>query len=612
MTTLEARRARFWRRLALAAALAVLPGASLARPEPPAPDLDAARRLTWDRYTRGRGIEALRGLSAEYPGAVEPRFELGRVLTWDPATRAEGIDLLRDAARTAPHRHEITEELADVLSWDRETRGEAIDLLGQVLARQPERSSSALLLAEILSWDPGRRAEAETLIRGVLRREPDSVPARLALARLARWRGDASAARMLYHDILSGSPHDRDARLALAELDLSYGRSGDALANLEALPEGAADSPAVHRQRAAIYEAMGRPARSAAEYRAALAADPADEAARHGLARAEQELDPRLDLGLDLGTESGDPETSKVQTVALPLRFTFHPGGHDLAVALIGYFASYHNDPGSTSDVAIGVGLETPLGTGTQLTGDLVLHDFEEAGSDWSGELGARFRPSGEWTLRVGARRGMLDSSRLSLGGEVIDGTLYGPVFANELFGAVAFAPGAWDFWARLAVAGVEGAAVRDNDRNSVFAGFGRTWRTGRMTLRPGYSLTYLGHDLDLGGFPPADLGGNGVDAPGVGGYFSPFRFLNQMIRLDWGLTLTGGGRFSAGAAVGRQYVDDALSGGYGAADTSAEAYADLSLPLADRVTLQARLSYQDVAAAFDRTILHLGLGLRF
>lgn len=612
MTTREDRRASSWRRLALAVTLAALPGLSAATPDPAAPGLEAARRLTWDRATRGRGIEALRALVAADPRAIEPRFELGRVLTWDPGTRAEGIAVLRDTARAAPERDELIEALAEVLSWDRGTRNEAIDLLGGVLARRPERSSSALLLAEILSWDPARRSAAEALIRGVLRREPGSIPARLALARLARWRGDPSEARRLYDDVLARSPHDRDARLALAELDLAFGRSRDALAYLEALPAGAADTPAVHRQRAAIFEAMGRPARAAAGYRAVLAADPDDEAARRGLTRAEQDLDPRLNIGLDLATESGDPQTSKVRTAALPLRFTFHPGDHDPAVSWLGSFANYHNDSGSTTDVAIGIGFEAPVGNATQLAGDVVLHDFEQAGTEWSGELGARFHPSGPWTLRIGARRETLDSSRLSLGGEEVGGTLYGPVFADELFGAAAFTPGAWDVWARLAVAGIEGTAVQDNDRDSLFAGFGRTWRTGRLTLRPGWSLTYFSHDLDLGGFPPADLAGDGVNAPGVGGYFSPFRFLNQMIRLDLGLTLAGGGRFSAGAAVGRQLVDDALSKGYGAADTSAEAYADLTVPLADRLTLRARLTYQDVAAAFDRAILHLGLGIRF
>ncbi len=151
-----------------------------------------------------------------------------------------------------------------------------------------------------------------------------------------------------------------------------------------------------------------------------------------------------------------------------------------------------------------------------------------------------------------------------------------------------------------------------DNDRDALFGGFGRTFHRGSIRFRPGYAFFYMAYDQDLSGFPPDDLGGDGRTAPAAGGYFSPARFINHMARLDVVWSLPDHTTLAAGGGIGQQKVDDTLTDGLGRATTSADLYVAARWRLSKNVDLRLRASFQNVAAAFDRTRFSAFLVRRF
>jgi tetratricopeptide (TPR) repeat protein len=532
---------------------------------------------------------------------VAAAFERARRLTWKSETRSEGIAALRELTTEHPGRLEIAETLAEVLSWSTVTRPEAVDRLRRILAADPERNSTRLILAEVLSWSRETRPESEELYADVLRRDPDSVEARVGLARLHSWRGEMDRAETLYREAIAGDPEGEEARLGLAEVQRWSGRPRASLETLAELPPASRDSVAARRHRAKAYRDLDRPALALAEYEALLSSEPDDEEALRETRSLRRRLRPRLEIGLAGSTESGDPRTSKLETVGLPASWTVRTA-RDLEYKLRAGAWSFDNDRGSTRRLSAGGGLDTPLGDRLVLQAAADLHDFEEADTEVTGRLVLAYAPLDRLKLRVGFDRDLLYDSRLSAAGEETAGIFYGPVLRDDLFIALSCRPGpAWDLWVRGSTGSADGTNVEDNDREAVFAGFGRSFRWAEVWLRPGYTFGWMSYDKDLSGFPPADLGGDGLDSPGLGGYFSPFRWVNHMVRLD--VTWPGGSTLDwrAGVGVGRQEVED--TGTDGSDDrTSSEAYLGLRWRLTEDLGLRGEVTYQDVAGAFDRT----------
>ncbi|MFQ5669549.1 MAG: tetratricopeptide repeat protein [Acidobacteriota bacterium] len=587
----------------LAALLVSLPGGprAAAAPEQEAA-LESARRLTWKAETREAGIASLRRLVAKHPDGVEARLELGRVLTWKQSTRAEGIRLLRAVHAEVPQCADVTEALAEVLTWNPGTREEAIGLLRRLGRDHPEWVSARLVLAEVLSWDRSTLNEAIGLYRKTLAQSPDSAKARLGLARTLSWQGDLEASRTLYEEALAREPGDPVARLGLAEVERWSGRSRISLRVLGTLSPEETDSPAAHARRGDAYADLGRPALALAEYDAILAVDPDNEAARRGANHARRKLRPSLETGASGSTESGDPRTSKVQILSLPITYRWHPAG-DAEVRLLARPAFYDNDRGTTETVSAGATFETPVGLRSRLHAQVMGHDFEDTDSEITGRLEWRVAASDRVVFRVGGERELLQDSRLSAVGESLGGLVFGPAVQTEAFLEITVHPGrAWDASLRGATGTVEGDNLRDNDRRALFGGFGRSFHLGNAWLRPGYSATWFSFDRDLSGFPPGDLAGDGVDSRGVGGYFSPFRFLNQMVRLDTAWSMGQRLEFSAGGGIGLQQVEDIGSPDFDDTTTSSDAYFRLQWQIALDVALRASVSHQDVASAFDRT----------
>ena len=573
--------------------------------------LDDAARLTWRLETRATGIAALRTMVAAEPDNASARFELGRVLTWDANTRPEGIELIRDVLERQP-RPDVEEALAEVLAWDPATRGEAVRRLRSVVERAPARVSARLKLAEVLSWEADTRDESRTLYVGVLRDDETSVEAAVGLARVLSWSGRIPESRAWFQLALVRNPEAQDARIGIAELEGWNGRARASLKTL-LLPSGQAiDTPDALRLRAQAYSQLGRPARALDQYERLLALDPGNAVALTASRRLRQQIRPSLEIGTELSTESGDPASTRVETASVPFRFSFHPQGRDTEIALTWAHASYRNSRGSIPDRLVGAGVDAPIGTRVRLSGDATVHSLAGAEGTVTGKGEMQIALNDTVDLRLGVAREQLSSSRLSLAGEWVEGTFYGPSFVNQATLALGAHARGWDVWASGTAGAIRGTSISNNARRELFAGGGRTFHPRSVTLRPGYSLAWMSYDVDLAAFP-GEFSGDGVSAPGIGGYFSPSRFLNHMARLDVTLPIGESVVLVGGAGYGRQQVEDAWARGTAVPWVeSSDAVLGLRTRLGGRMSFGAQATYQNVAAAFDRTAVRVTLGYGF
>ena len=539
--------------------------------------VEDAIRLTWRLDTRPEGVVALQAIVSGAPDDANARFELGRVLTWTAETRGEGIAHLRRVLEQAPRRHDAAETLADVLSWDPQMRPEAIQRFRALLDDEPARTSARLKLAEVLSWDPATRDESRDLYVRVLRDDPQSESAVVGLSRLLAWQGRTRASlQMLSSSAATGS-----------------------------------ETPDALRIRAQAYAAIGRPARALDQYERLLAVEPADAAALRESRMIRRVLRPSLDMATEVSTESGDP-ASKVESSSVPFRVAFHPAGGDLQLSVTGAQVWYRNGSGSSRDRFAGAGLDTPLGNHVRVSGDLVSHEFDRAGRTLTGRSQIQIALHDGYEVRVGASREQLASSRLSLAGEQFGDTFYGPSFVTQITVGGSASPGAhWDVWAQGTAGRIRGENVPNNSRQEAFAGFGRSFRIGAATVRPGYSLAWMSYGLDLGGFP-SSAAGDGVNAPGIGGYFSPLRFVNQMARLDATVPIRDAFSIFGGAGVGRQRLEDSGSRGVASGTASSEGYLGVRVLAGERVSIRTQANYQDVASAFNHLVAQLSVTYGF
>jgi tetratricopeptide (TPR) repeat protein len=539
------------------------------------------------------------------------QFEDARRLTWDSSTRQQGIAALRSLVADHPGRLDMREALAEVLTWREKTRPEGIQLLESVLAEDPGRQSTRLILAEVLSWDRTRRDEAVELYQEALEIDPDSTPARVGLARVTSWQGDLAASHELYVDALRRDPADPKARMGLAEVQRWSGRSRDSLNTLSELDEKSINQPEARHRRAEAWLDLDRPARALDEYEAILATRPDDEKARRAVVSLRRDLAPSLEFGVEGNTESGDPLTSKLRSVNAPLVFNW--GSRDWRYHAGAGLAFFANEPGSTRRTSVGGGANGPLGMRVRLAADAALRDFQGGDTEITGRLDVRIEATPRLEVVTGVRRKLLDDSRMAAAGETVGGVRYGPVLENAFFAGLSARPGRrWDLSAQGTLGSLGGEQVQDNNRQAFFAGFGRTFQPGRFHLRPGYTYMWMSYDLDLSGFPPQDLGGDGINTPGVGGYFSPRKFSNHMARLDASWDQGQRASYAIGGGLGLQRVEDTFTVGFGDPTLSSDVYARARWVLTTNWDLRGRASYQNVAAAFNRTRLSLFAVRRF
>lgn len=573
--------------------------------------VEDAARLTWRLETRADGIAALRALIAEAPDDANARFELGRVLTWDPNTRAEGVTLLTGVLERQPARTEAQEALAEVLSWSPSTRPDAVQMLRDVVRRDPARVSGRLKLAEVLSWDSATRDESRALYQDVLGDDKESVDAAIGLARVLSWSGRLAESRAWYELAFVRNPEAPGARIGIAELQ---GWNGRALASLNTLSMKSGDrldTPDALRVRAQAYSQIGRPAQALDQYKKLLTIDPGNTTALTASRSLRRGLRPSLEIGADVSTESGDFSSTKVETAAVPFRFAFHPQGRDTEIAVTWAQASYRNSLGSKLDRLLGASLEGPMGDRVRLNGELMTHSLEGVDRTFTGKGQVQIAFHDALDVRVGVAREQLLSSRLSLAGESVGGAFYGPSFVNQAMVALGARTHAWDVWASATVGQIRGTNIADNARRELFVGGGKSLRGGGATFRPGYSLGWMSYDLDLAGFP-GDPVGDGITAPGIGGYFSPATFQNHMARLDVTIPVRESFVIAGAAGVGRQRVEDAWSRNAAPWTAASDAMLGIRARVHERTSIGMQATYQNVASAFDRTALRFSVTYGF
>ena len=572
--------------------------------------LEEATRLTWRLETRADGVAALRSIVAASPEDADARFELGRVLTWDARSRVEGVTMLLNVLEQQPGRADVEEALADVLSWSQPTRPEAVRRLRSIVQREPSRLSARLKLAAVLSWDPATRDESRALYTGVLREDRNSTEAAVGLARVLSWSGRTAEARAWYELTLARNPDAQAARIGIAELDGWNGHARSSLKTLSAGPAESIDTPDALRLRAEAYSQIGRPSRALAQYEKLLTIDPANAVALNASRTLRQGLRPSLEIGGERSTESGDA-ANKVETTSVPFRFAFHPSGADTEISVTLTQAQYRNSLGSRPDRMVGVGADTPVGNHVRISGELMTHSIDGVDRTYTGRAQLQLALHDGFEVRVGAAREQLYSSRLSLAGEQVGDTFFGPSFVAQGMLAVAARAHSWDAWAHATAGQIHGTNIADNARRELFAGAGRSFRAGTVTLRPGYSLGWMAYDRDLGAFP-GDAAGDGVTAPGVGGYFSPSQFVNHMARFDITVPIRDALVIAGGVGVGRQRVEDAWSRGTAAWTDSSDAALGIRVRAHDRISVGVQGTYQDVASAFNRTTVRATLAVGF
>lgn len=98
--------------------------------------------------------------------------------------------------------------------------------------------------------------------------------------------GDAERAASIFGQIVEMAPDNAEAAAGLARALVAAGRIEEAKAALDALPEKAANDPAIAQARSALALAEIAPAGEAGEFEARISRDPDDHEARYELAGA--------------------------------------------------------------------------------------------------------------------------------------------------------------------------------------------------------------------------------------------------------------------------------------------------------------------------------------
>jgi len=291
----------------------------------------------------------------------------------------------------------------------------------------------------------------------------------------------------------------------------------------------------------------------------------------------------------------------------------FHPNGSDVEMSFTGGQVRYTNGRGSSRDRFVGGTVDAPLGNRVRLNGELLSHEFDNSDHSFTGRGQVQVALNDRADVRVGLAREQVASSRMSLAGERVNGDSYGPSYVSQIMLAAAVRPGqTWDVWAQGTMGRIRGSHLRNNARQEVFAGAGKSFYAHSMTLRPGYSLTWMSYELDLSGFPLTDFAGDGVTNPGIGGYFSPGRFLNQMARLDATLPVGNLLFIAGGAGIGRQQVEQSHSRDFSRRVSSSDAYLAFRFRVGERTSINTQVTYQNVASAYNRAVLRMGVTYGF
>lgn len=169
---------------------------------------------------------------ADHPDNARALHELaiiaGRLNDYSAAITAG-----RRALQADPRNFDIQSELASILAWDHQYDA-AIALNQQLLREAPGDRPTLENLARVYAWS-GRLRDALSVEKELSANEPSTPQFQLEAARLEVSLHDDVGARHSLKLLLRGYPLNRQARLALARLDMREGRLEEAAGEFENL-----------------------------------------------------------------------------------------------------------------------------------------------------------------------------------------------------------------------------------------------------------------------------------------------------------------------------------------------------------------------------------------
>jgi tetratricopeptide (TPR) repeat protein len=260
------------------------PGDRLAWSDAPDP-----LRRAYEDYSRGLFASAasrLQGFVFRSPDSVTGHRLLADVYVRQNALKdaaAEMEQVLRLDPEDAATRDNLGLAYLQTAQYDKASR-----LYGDALARAPKNGALAFQLALALAKG-GKHAGAAAAFERAAALTPKDPRAPLYAGLLYHETAqDAKAAPLLQQALALGTKQPFQAHTALAEADASAGRTEDALRHFTLAAQADPRNALTHYNLGALHERQGRADRAAADYRQALALDPALRDAKDALARLDK------------------------------------------------------------------------------------------------------------------------------------------------------------------------------------------------------------------------------------------------------------------------------------------------------------------------------------
>ena len=552
------------------------------------------------------------------PGEAVPHFR--RALSLNPedivATRrianaleqlgefSEAVEYYRRAVDVDPDDIESSFALARVLSWRRETRAEAYHLYEEILRQHPNNTAVRMAYAEALSWEPRRRNQAVMEYEHVLQNDPQNRTAQAHLAMVWSWQGKFKRAEKLYDQILAEDAEEKLAVLGKGEVLTWSGRHFEAEQWLERLEKDDPLNPRLLLGRAGASLGIGRRERARDRLDILIRLEPDNPYARDLYETIEDWSSPQVETGFSFMRESGDPFTSRVDFNRPFLRVRSPAGSWSRLE--FGYEPTdYFNRAARVRDHNFGIGWEGQPTDHLRFRTQIHSGIYDVGPTDFTGSITLGWLVNDRLQMDVGFTRATLVDSVQAASGLVIDGQLIGRVRSNlfEYNLGYTFPSELVDLQFRYSDGEATGISLPANRRLGFDFGAGKTFRLGEgQSMRLGYGFTFFGYDKDLSFFP------NPNPTVTTGGYFSPSKFFNNNVQLNFSGSRNRWDYYFAGS-LGVQQVETSFNQ-LDRKRLSSFAQTTQTIRLTQKVSLFATYEYLNVGGAFRRN--NVSFGLRF
>lgn len=202
-----------------------------------------------------------------------------RLRDWGRADESEQL-LVRGVARR-PNSFALNAQLGLLLRAQPGRHTDAVRFLTAARTARPEEPVLSMELGNALA-DSGRAEEALELLRGAVKADSSLAAAQLRIGDLLAAQKNLDGARESYAAVVAGDSTNFAAQLGLAQVELARGEFDNAERAFQAANAIKRD-PTAFAGLARVHVKRQEPAKAAADYRAAVALDPANVDYRLGL-----------------------------------------------------------------------------------------------------------------------------------------------------------------------------------------------------------------------------------------------------------------------------------------------------------------------------------------